>query len=106
MTAGQTWRRSQREIREGKAPRRLVERRDLQAMHRSHRWPAAGYLARRLALAVSVVFLVIASTVVHARPNPMTMHGRPGRAAAQPVADFNNANVAASRQGERAFATE
>jgi hypothetical protein len=62
---GQNWRRSQREIREGKAPRRLAERQDLQAVHDCHRWSGAAYVAKRLALAVSVVFLVIASTVVH-----------------------------------------
>jgi opacity protein-like surface antigen len=65
MTEGQTWWRTQREIREGKAPRRLAERLDRQAVHYSRRWSGAAYLARRVALAVSVVFLVIASTVVH-----------------------------------------
>jgi hypothetical protein len=65
MPQGQTWRRSQREIREGKAPRRLAERQDLQAGHASHLWSGAGYVAKRVAVAVSVVFLVIASTVVH-----------------------------------------
>jgi hypothetical protein len=65
MADGQMWWRSQREIREGKAPRRLAERRDLQAVHYSRRWSGAAYLAKRLALAVSVVCLVIASTVVH-----------------------------------------
>jgi hypothetical protein len=65
MADGQTWWRTQREIREGKAPRRLAERLDLQAVHHSRRWSGAAYLARRVALAVSVVFLVIASTVVH-----------------------------------------
>jgi hypothetical protein len=65
MPEGQTWWRTQREIREGKAPRRLAERLDRQAVHHSRRWSGAAYLARRLALAVSVVFLVIASTVVH-----------------------------------------
>jgi hypothetical protein len=65
MPDGHTWRRSQREIREGRAPRRLAERRDLQPRHHSRRCSGAAYLARRLALAVSVVLLVIASTVVH-----------------------------------------
>jgi hypothetical protein len=65
MPDGQTWWRSQREIREGKAPRRLAERRDLQAAHDSRRWSGAAYLAKRVALAVSVVCLVIAYTIVH-----------------------------------------
>jgi hypothetical protein len=65
MPEGQTWRRSQRQIREGKAPRRLAERQNLRAVHDCHRWSGPAYLAKRLALAVSVVFLVIASTVVH-----------------------------------------
>lgn len=106
MPEGHTWRRSQREIREGKAPRRLAERRDLQAKQRNHRWPVTGYLARRVALAISVVFLVIASTVVHALPIATTMHGRSGRAAAQSAAEFENANVAGSRQGERAVTAD
>jgi hypothetical protein len=60
-----TWRLSQREIREGKAPRRLAERCDSHPPRHSRRWSGAAHLARRVALAVSVVFLVIASTVVH-----------------------------------------
>jgi hypothetical protein len=65
MADRQSRRCSQREIREGKAPRRLAERGD-----RLHRYQVRGntrgaYLARRLTLAVAVVFLVIASTVVH-----------------------------------------
>ena len=66
MPLGHTARRSQREIREGKAPRRLAERSGLQ-----HGWIARGHSAaanmtRRLALATAVVLLVIAATVVHA----------------------------------------
>jgi opacity protein-like surface antigen len=62
---GHTWRRSQREIREGKAPRRLAERCDFHPARHSRRWSGTAHLARRVALAVCVVFLVIASTVVH-----------------------------------------
>jgi len=65
MLDRQTWRRSQREIREGRAPRRLAERRDYQAMPYGPPWSGAAWLARRVALAASVVLLVIASTVVH-----------------------------------------
>jgi hypothetical protein len=65
MADRQTRRRSQREIREGLAPRRLAERRDIQAAAGSALWSGPAWLARRVALAVSVVFLVIASTVVH-----------------------------------------
>jgi hypothetical protein len=65
MLDGHTWRLSQREIREGKAPRRLAERCDRHLPPHSHPWSGAAGLARRVALAVSVVFLVIASTVVH-----------------------------------------
>jgi hypothetical protein len=64
----QARRRTQREIREGRAPRRLAERssdqhlQELQAL----RWQCGGvYLVRRLALAAVVLFLVIASTIVH-----------------------------------------
>jgi hypothetical protein len=62
---GHTWRLSQREIREGKAPRRLAERCDFDPPPHGRCWSGAADLARRVALAVSVVFLVIASTVVH-----------------------------------------
>jgi ferric-dicitrate binding protein FerR (iron transport regulator) len=65
MAQRHTWRRSQREIREGKAPRRLAERRDHQHLHQGRRWSGAAHLARRVALAVSVLLLVIASTVVY-----------------------------------------
>ncbi|HEX2790446.1 MAG TPA: hypothetical protein VHN17_08455 [Steroidobacteraceae bacterium] len=65
MAQRQTRRRSQREIREGKAPRRLAERRDLLHLHQGRRWSGAAHLARRVALAVSVLLLVIASTVVY-----------------------------------------
>jgi hypothetical protein len=65
MPDGQTRRRSQREIRQGKAPRRLAER----GMHEHSRLASArggrAYLTRQLALAVTVLFLVIAATVVH-----------------------------------------
>jgi hypothetical protein len=65
MLDRQTWRRSQREIREGRAPRRLAERRDYQATRYGPPCSGAAWLARRVALAASVVLLVIASTVVH-----------------------------------------
>ncbi len=58
-------RRSQRELRDGLGPRRLTERSNDQHM-RELRWQGGGAgLARRLAMAVAVVFLVIAATVVH-----------------------------------------
>jgi Outer membrane protein beta-barrel domain len=58
-------RRSQRELREGMGPRRLAERSTNQHM-RELRWHGGGAcLARRLAMTVVVVFLVIAATVVH-----------------------------------------
>jgi OmpA-OmpF porin, OOP family len=65
MPDGQTPRRSQREIREGKAPRRLAER-GIDEHSRMVRWGSGRrQLTRQLALAVAVLFLVIASTVVH-----------------------------------------
>jgi hypothetical protein len=65
MLDRQTWRRSQREIREGRAPRRLADRLDPQATRYGLPCSGAAWLARRVALAASVVLLVIASTVVH-----------------------------------------
>ena len=56
---------SQRDIREGKAPRRLAERAlDVGSRRRHPRSPGA-YIARQLALASAVLLLVIASTVVY-----------------------------------------
>jgi len=64
MPNGPTRRRSQREIREGKGPRRLAERSACQHMHELT-WHSGGVaVARRLAVAVAVLFLVIAATVV------------------------------------------
>jgi hypothetical protein len=56
---------SQRDLREGRGPRRLAERDAYQHM-RELRWHSGGAcLARRLTWAAVVMFLVIASTVVH-----------------------------------------
>jgi len=64
MPNGQTRRCSQREIREGKGPRRLAERSACQHMHELT-WNSGGVaVVRRLAVAVAVLFLVIAATVV------------------------------------------
>jgi hypothetical protein len=65
MPEGQIRRRSQREIREGKAPRRLAERARYQHRHQSGAHGGGAYLTRQVALAAAVLFLVIASTVVH-----------------------------------------
>jgi hypothetical protein len=56
---------SQRDIREGRAPRRLAVRTAIE--HRSYlRWHSgAAHLGRQVALAVAVLCLVIASTIVH-----------------------------------------
>jgi opacity protein-like surface antigen len=64
MPDDQTRRRSQREIREGRGPRRLAERSACEHMHELT-WRSGGVaVVRRLALAAAVLFLVIASTIV------------------------------------------
>lgn len=65
MPEDQIRRRSQREIREGKAPRCLVEREMFEPRHQIRAHGSGAYLTRQLVLAAAVLFLVIASTVVH-----------------------------------------
>jgi hypothetical protein len=59
---------SQREIREGRAPRRLAERGMTRRVHDAGaeaRLSKHAHLSRQLALALAVLVLVIASTIVH-----------------------------------------
>jgi hypothetical protein len=61
---------SQREIREGRAPRRLAERGSAPHMHGRSASGSAylnrhAQLSKQLALALAVLILVIASTIVH-----------------------------------------
>ena len=65
MPDGQKRRRSQREIREGRAPRRLAERSVQVHMHEVGVRGGAAHLTRQLAVAIAVLVLVIASTIVH-----------------------------------------
>jgi hypothetical protein len=58
-------RRSQREIREGKAPRRLADRSAIEHMKQARWQSGAAFVTRQVALAVAVLCLVIASTIVH-----------------------------------------
>ena len=65
MPDGQNRRRSQREIREGRAPRRLAERSVQEHMHEIGVRGGATQLTRQLVVALAVLVLVIASTIVH-----------------------------------------
>jgi len=68
MSDSQRRRRSQREIREGMAPRRLAERGTTQYLHGtggSAHLSRHAHLSKQLALALAVLVLVIASTIVH-----------------------------------------
>jgi hypothetical protein len=65
MPDGQNRRRSQREIREGRAPRRLAERSVQEHMHEIGVRGSAAHLTRQLVVALVVLVLVIASTIVH-----------------------------------------
>jgi hypothetical protein len=63
---------TQREIREGKAPRRLAERGMTTPTHANSAGTGAGayltrhaHLSKQWALALAVMVLVIASTIVH-----------------------------------------
>ena len=58
-------RRSQREIREGKAPRRLAERAIDAPKHRYRARSAGAHITRQLVLAAAVLLLVVASTLVY-----------------------------------------
>jgi hypothetical protein len=85
-------RRSQREIREGKAPRRLAERSLQQHTHAVGVRGGPAHLTRQLAVAIAVLVLVIASTIVH---------GDDYSASGGAYVETNgatNANVAAGRQ--------
>jgi hypothetical protein len=56
---------TQREIRDGKAPRRLAERAIGAPTWQRRPRSSGAHITRRLALAVAVLLLVIASTVVY-----------------------------------------
>jgi hypothetical protein len=66
MPDGQNRRRSQREIREGRAPRRLAERCLQEHLHEvGARGGVAAHLTRQLVVGLAVLVLVIASSIVH-----------------------------------------